>query len=103
MGCVVMCAISSVGEAGREGTCGGGRLLAGLVYFTVDVILVRDTGTLGRGRWFGTAAMFGLMGGCRHCETGRRVHTGICWANRAWFSLLVWGLSKCVCIDTFNY
>ena len=47
MGCVVMCAISSVGEMGREGTCGGGgRLLAGLVYFTVDVILLRNTGTL---------------------------------------------------------
>ena len=29
---LVMCAISSVGEAGREGTCGGGRLLAGLVH-----------------------------------------------------------------------
>ena len=59
-----MCAISSVGEAGREGTCGEGRLHAGLVYFTVDVILLRDTGTLGRGRWFGTAPVVGLMSRC---------------------------------------
>ena len=72
MGCVVMCAISSVGEAGREGTCGRGRLLAGLVYFTVDAILLRDMGTLGRGRCFGTAAMFGLMSsfGVRKLEGG---------------------------------
>ena len=46
MVCVVMCAISSVGEAGREGTCGGGRFLEEFVYFTVDVILLRNTGTL---------------------------------------------------------
>ena len=42
VGCVVMYAISSVGEAGREGTCNckGGRHRAGLVSFTVDVILL---------------------------------------------------------------
>ena len=66
-----MCSISAVCEAGRRGTCGAGRLLAGLVHFTVGVILLRDIRTLGRGRWLGTAAVFGWQSGCKHCEARR--------------------------------
>ena len=47
----------------------------GLVNFAVNVILLRDTGTLSRVRWFGMAAMlFGWLGGCRHSSAGRWVH-----------------------------
>ena len=35
----------------------------GLVHFAVDVIHLRDTGTLGGGRWFGMAAILFWMVG----------------------------------------
>ena len=95
---LVVCSISVVCEVGRRGTCGVGRLLVGLVHFTVDMIPLRCMGTFGQGRWLATTAAFGWLGGCKHWEAGTWVHTAICGTNKAWFSLLVWGLSKCVCI-----
>ena len=67
------------------GNCGGGRCFVGLVHFSVDVILLRDTGTLERVRWFGRAAVFGWLGSCRHWRAGRWVHIAInrsTWACR---------------------
>ena len=66
-------------------TCGGSRRFVGLVHFSVDVILLRDTGTLGRVRWFGRAAVFGWLGSCRHWGVGRCVHIDITRSTRVWF------------------
>ena len=99
----LVCSISAVREASRKGSCGGGRLLAGLVHFTVNMILWRDMGTHGWGRWLGTTTVFGWQGVSKHWGAKRWVHTGICGTDRARFSLLLRGLSNRVCIGTFNY
>ena len=99
----VVCSISALREASRRGDCGRGRLLARLVHFTVDVILLRDTVTLGRGRWLWMVAVFRWQGGCKHWGARRWVYTGVCGTDRARFSLLLRGLSKCVCVGTVNY
>ena len=74
----------------------------GLAHFSVDVILLRDTGTLGRVRWFGRAAAFGWLGGCKHWRAARWVHVDITRSTRVWFPPLLSGLSNGV-IGIVNY
>ena len=73
-----------------------------LAHFSVDVVLLRDTGTLDRVRWFGRAAVFGWLGGRRHWGVGRCVHIDITRSTRVWFPPLLRGLSNGV-IGIVNY